>query len=129
MTKPKLSGVAAVADMLNLMDASDRERLLADVAKRDPALATQIEEQLFTFESLSRLDDPTLQSLLHRVPQAILGLALRTATAELKASIFRNLSLRTAAALREEIETSPPRKLSDVHAAQAAIVAIAKSLK
>lgn len=126
--KPNFGGVAAVADMLNHMDAADRERLLAEVAKRDPALATQIKDQLFTFAGLARLDDRSMQILLRGVPQSVLAVALRSAPEDLKAAVFRNLSVRTAEALREEMAASPPRKISDVHAAQSAIVAIAKTL-
>jgi len=126
--KPKFDGVAAVAEMLNQMDPADRQRLLADVAKRDPSLATKIEDQLFTFESIASLDDPSVQLLLRNVQPSVLALALRSAPDKLNATIFRNLSIRTADALREEMDNSPARKISDVHAAQAAIVKVAKTL-
>lgn len=126
--KPKHGGIAAVADMLNHMDSTDRQRLLGEVAKRDPALASKIEDQLFTFESIASLDAPSMQLLLRNVQSSVLALALRSAPEELKATVFRNLSARTAEALREEMDASPARKISDVHAAQAAIVKIAKGL-
>ncbi len=130
MTKPKpnLGGVAAVADLLNHMERADRERLLGEITKRDPALASRIEEQLFTFDSIAHLDDQTVQLLLREVEQSVLALALRSASEEVKATVFRNLSKRAADSLREEMDGSPPRKISDVQSAQSAITLMAKSL-
>lgn len=128
--KPKipnsLGGVDAVAEMMNHMDAPDRERLLKELAARDPALTQEIEERMFTFEDLARIDDGSLQKLLHTAPKDTLSIALRSASPELIETIYRNLSARVSTALREEIAGASPVKRSLVEEAQKKIIAHAK---
>lgn len=124
----KIDGVVAVADLLNRMEASDRERLLADIEKRDPALASQIQEQMFVFDNLIKLEDRSIQILLREIPQGLLAVALRKASHPVSEAVFKNLSARAAEALRDEMSSSPPRKLSDVETAQSQIITIAKRL-
>jgi flagellar motor switch protein FliG len=127
-SKSNVGGVEAVAEMLNLMDAADRERLLGEVAKRDAELASKIEEHLFVFEHLADFEDSSLQILLREVPPEVLALSLRSTSDAVKTAIFKNISARAGNALREELESATPRKLSDVEGAQARILIIAKSL-
>jgi flagellar motor switch protein FliG len=128
-TSSPFSGVSGVADMLNHMSAEDRQRMLAELAKRDPNLTAQIEAQMFVFDSLVRLDDQSLQLVLREVPNEVLALALRRASPEVIATIFRNLSMRAQETLREEIASALPQKVSVVEAAQAKIISIARALE
>jgi flagellar motor switch protein FliG len=125
----KHGGVSGVADMLNHMTAEDRQRMLAELAKRDPNLTARIEAQMFVFESLIQLDDRSLQLVLREVPNEVLALALRKASPEVTTAIFRNVSLRAQETLREEIASASPQKLSVVEAAQAKVVSVAKALE
>jgi flagellar motor switch protein FliG len=125
----KYSGVSGVADMLNHMGAKDRQRMLAELAKRDPNLTAKIEAQMFVFDSLAHLDDSLLRRILRDVPNDVLALALRRASPEVSDAIFRNLSARAQEGLREEIATASPQKISAVEAAQAKVVAIARKLQ
>lgn len=128
MTRKKIGGVDAVAEILNQMDPEQRKRLLAELEARDGTLTAKIREQLFTFEHIAHFDDPTMQKLLQEVPRDLLALALRSTTDLVKDAVFRNLSTRAAEALREDIASSDLRKMSDVLEAQTKITAIAKAL-
>jgi len=116
----------AVLEMLEGLTVDERKNLLARVAQRDPRLAREIEERIYSFEMIVRLDAAELQKLLRETPRPTLALALRSASEEIQAAVFGNLSVRAADELREEIRVSGPRKLSDVRAAQAAIAELAR---
>ena len=126
--KPAAGGIKAAAEILNSLDPPSRKRLLANLADRDPKLTSEIERQMFTFESLIRLSAPDIQAVLREVPHDKLALALKTATPALSKFIFDHLSKRNAQVLQEEIAQLGPRRLSEVILAQADIVEIAKEI-
>ena len=126
--KQTLGGISAIVEMLNLMDPENRKRILDNVSQRDERLAREIENELFAFEDLARLDDDSIQRLLKEIPQPRLTLALRDASQNLKDTIFRNISERAARILQEEIDSQAPQRLSVIRLAQGEIVGIAKSL-
>ncbi len=91
-------------------------------------LAQEIQEKMFTFEDLSTIDERGMQTLLREVSTSQLLLALRGVGDDLKSKIFNNMSKRAAEMLRDDLEASPPAKLSEVELAQKDILAIAKKL-
>mgnify|MGYP001610868989 CR=1 FL=1 len=127
MTKQQ-SGVEAVAEMLNQLEPAERQKMLENIAARDPVLAKKIQDKLFIFENLLTFEDALLQLVLKEIPQPVLALALRAASDELKGLVFRNLTKRAAEAVQEEIASSAPRKLSEVREAQKKIAEIAQSI-
>ncbi|MBI5212483.1 MAG: flagellar motor switch protein FliG, partial [Nitrospirae bacterium] len=58
-----------------------------------------------------------------------LSLALKMASDELKAKIFKNMSQRAGQILREEMESKGAVKVSDVEKAQMNIVRVARRLE
>ena len=132
MTRPKdrknYDGLKAAAELLNQLDPAHRDKLLSELANRDPATAEAIQDRMFTFEDIARLDDRSLQILFHEVKCENLALALRKASAEFKALVFKNIPERAGELLREEMESSGPRKVSDVRAAQKALVELVRRM-
>ena len=124
----RFDGVRSIAEMLNVMDRASREKLLANLEKKDPAIVEAIKSKMFTFEDLAKIPSAGLQSLLREVPGTRLVLALRNASEDLKNTIFHNLSTRAAEVLKEELDTQGPQRLSDVTAAQQDILRIARKL-
>lgn len=116
----------AVLEMLEGLGAGERKLLLARVAERDARLAREIEERIFGFEWIVKLEAAEMQMLLRETPRPMLALALRAASEEIQAAVFGNLSARAAEELREEIRGSGPRKLADVRAAQTSIARLAR---
>ncbi len=103
--------------------------ILEDLAERDPDLVTDIKGRMFVFENLTLLDNRSLQRVLHDVSTQDLTLALRGAPEALRAHVFANLSQRAAAALREDLEASPPVRLRLIEEAQQQVVAVARRLE
>jgi flagellar motor switch protein FliG len=110
----KFDGIQSAAEMLNQLDRQSREKLLAQVAGRDPVLAEKIRQKMFVFEDLVKLEGRDLQILLREVSQEKLVVALRNVDDSFKQIIFKNLSTRAAQSLREELEEQSPQPLSKI---------------
>ena len=123
-----IGGVDAVANILNFMDGGAADLVMSGIAEHRSELAQEIQEKMFTFEDLTTIDERGMQTLLREVSTAQLLLALRGVGSELKEKIFSNMSKRAAEMLRDDLEASPPAKLSEVELAQKDILAIAKKL-
>jgi len=126
MTEKK--GVDVVVEMLNHMELDQREKLLKNLAERDPTLTQELREKSFNFDSLLKVSSLKIQKLLREIPTPRLALALRKCSDEVKAYILQNMSQRAAGTLREEIINSPPRPISEVNRAQREILEVLKTL-
>jgi flagellar motor switch protein FliG len=125
----QLGGVQPIAEMLNVMDKSAEQNIMARVEEKDPQLAEEIRKLMFVFEDIVFIDDRGMQTLLKEVDNAKLVVALKTAPEEIKEKIFKNISKRAADLLREDLDSMGPVRLSDVETAQQEIVNIAKRLE
>ncbi len=122
MTKGAKTGVRAAAELLAALDRETRERILGEVARQDSAMEKNLRSQMFVFDDLVKVDDRILGAFLRQVPRARLALALRGASEDVRAAVFRNLSGKGGELLREEMETQGKQRLSDVEAAQAELL-------
>ncbi len=122
-------GAKAVAEILNMAGRSTEKTILADLEKRNPELATEIKNLMFTFDDIVLLDDKSVQRVLREVDTKDLTLALKAANDELKDLIFRNMSERASNLLREELDFMGPVRLKDVEEAQMKIVEIVSTLE
>jgi flagellar motor switch protein FliG len=122
-------GPAAVAQVLNLLAGSYEKELLDGVSQKDQALSEQIKNLMFVFEDLSGLDPAGLQRVLREVDTKQLAMALKAASEELKGKILKGMSQRAQGALKEEMDMMGPVRMSDVEAAQTAIVAQVRALE
>ncbi len=127
-TFEKAGGVETVAEILNLADRSTEKAILEQLENTDPELVEEIRKLMFVFEDINLVDDRGIQTVLKEVDNADLALALKTASDELKEKIFRNMSERAAAMIKDEMEFMGPVKLSDVEMAQQKIVDIVRRL-
>lgn len=124
-----LGGVQPVAEMLNVMDKHTETSIMSRLEEKDPILAEEIRKLMFVFEDIVKIDDRGIQTLLKEVQNDKLLLALKTAPDEIKEKIFKNISQRAAAILREDLTNLGPSRLSDVESAQQEIVNVARRLE
>lgn len=124
-----LGGVSMSAKILNRMDQPRITEILQKISDVDADLSKEIENSMFVFEDLANVDDRNFQILLRSVDQKLLSAALKAAGQDLQDKVFRNLSQRTAEALRDEIAARGPMLLSEVNAAKQEIVATAQRLE
>lgn len=122
-------GAQLVANILNKSNATIAKSLLETIEERDYGLSLEIKRLMFLFEDIVTLDDRSIQRVLRDVDKRDLALALKVADEKVKEKIFKNMSERAAAVVKEELEFMGPVKLKEVEAAQMRIVDIIKRLE
>jgi flagellar motor switch protein FliG len=125
----KVGGVQAVAEILNAVDRSTEEEVLAEIEEESPTMAEEIRNLMFVFEDVKSLDDRSLRELLKEITNEELTMALRGATEDMRNLFFKNMSERAGNMIREDLEIMGPTKISDVEAAQQNIVKIVRRLE
>jgi flagellar motor switch protein FliG len=122
----RAGGAKAAAAILNMTDRATERGILDSLEDDDPAMVDSIRKLMFVFEDIKRIDDHGIQLLLKDVETSQLALALKVADDELKDKFLRNMSKRAQDLLKEEMEYMGPQRLSDVEAAQQAIVEVVR---
>jgi flagellar motor switch protein FliG len=128
-TFEKAGGVDTVAEILNLADRSTEKGIMEGLEAEDPDLVEQIRRLMFVFEDILLVNDKGIQSVLKEVDNEELGLALKTASEELKQKIFKNMSERAAQLIQEDMQFMGPVRVSDVEGAQQKIVDVVRRLE
>lgn len=124
-----LGGIPTVAEILNLSDRRTGDGIIQAMEDHDPELAEKVRKLMFVFEDLGNISDQGIRELLKEVRNEELTLALKTASEDLKAKIFKNLSQRASQMLEEDLTMMGPVRLSDVETAQQNILNIARRLE
>ncbi len=125
----KAGGIPTVAEILNLADRATERSIMEGLETEDPELVEEIRRLMFVFEDIKLVDDKGIQGILKEVDNDELALALKTASAELQAKIFGNMSERAATLIKEDMQFMGPVRVSDVEAAQQKIVDIVRRLE
>jgi len=126
--KASLGGVKTAAEMINLMGTVIEGTVLESIRSHDPELAQKIMDKMFVFDDVIKLDDKAIQLVLKEVASDALIVALKGAQPELKEKFLSNMSSRAAEALREDLESRGPMRLSEVEAQQKEVLKIVRRL-
>lgn len=126
--KAALGGPKTAAEMLNFLGASAEGAVLESIREVDGDLAQKIEDQMFTFDDLLKLDNKAIQLMLREVPSESLVVALKGAEPEMRQKIFSNMSARAAETVKEDLESRGPVRLSEVEAQQKEILKLVRRL-
>lgn len=122
--KTSLGGVKTAAEMINLLGSNADVAVLDTIRNYDADLAQKIMDKMFVFDDLVKLDDRSLQLVLREVASETLIVALKGGSMEVRDKILANMSMRAAAALREDLEA----RLSEVEAQQKEILKVVRRL-
>ncbi len=123
-----LSGIDVAAEIVNALPKDMQVELLEDVRKEDEILAENIEERMFKFEDLVKLDNRAIIEILKNVDKNDLMLALKGAPQEILDKFLSNMSKRAAEMFLEDMEVLGPVKKSDVEKAQKKVIEEVKNL-
>jgi len=126
--KAPLGGAKAAAEILNFMGGTVESSVLGNIRTTDADLAQKIEDQMFTFDDLMKLDNKAMQLMLREVSNDMLIIALKGADPEMREKVFSNMSSRAAESLREDLESKGPVRLSEVEAQQKEILKLVRRL-
>lgn len=122
-------GLKNAADLLNSMDRNVCQSMLLELERRNPELGQAIRQKMFTFEDLALLDTASLQKIMREVDMRDLAVALKTASAKVKAALLSAVSKRAAETVNEEISFLGPVKKRDIEAAQLRIIESVRQLE
>ena len=122
-------GIEAVVEVINNVDRGTEKSIIEALEEEDPELAEEIKKKMFVFEDIVLLDDKAIQKTLRELDNSDLAKALKAVDTEVQDKIYRNMSKRAAALLREDMEFMGPVRLKDVEEAQQKIVNIIRKLE
>ena len=123
-----MDGVERAAGLLNALDADRGQAVMEHLRNTDKDLSDRVEDKMFVFEDLGKLDGRSMQRLLREVDNDRLIIALKGADAHISEAVFGNMSRRAANNLRDELDLAGPVRLSEVEAAQKEILATTRRL-
>lgn len=89
--------------ILQMVERDERMRLMEALTEQDEELAAQIDDNLYDYTDLMRIQDRSVQKLLTQLELKVVAIALKTAPPEILDKVMKNLSERVRAALTEEI--------------------------
>ena len=124
-----VGGVDSIVSILGNVDRGTEKHIMESLEIEEPELADEIRKKMFVFEDILLLDDRAIQRVLREVDNADLELALKSTTEEVQNVVFKNLSKRLAAMIKEDMEFMGPVRMKDVEEAQQKIVGIIRRLE
>jgi flagellar motor switch protein FliG len=122
-------GVETLAELLDHIDQRTQKALLASMEQQEPLIANEVKKKLITFDDLERLDDHSVQKMLFRVDNKELATALKGANDGVKKQIMKNMSIRAARMLQEDMELMGPVRVSKVEESQQKIISTIRKME
>lgn len=96
--------VKMLVGILQSLDREERLRLMGLLGEQNESVAAKIDDSLYDYTDLLRIEDRSLQRILTQTDQKTLAVALKTAPEEIRDKVMKNMSERVRAALAEEME-------------------------
>ncbi len=124
----RVGGDKVAANIINSLDSGRGEEILDKIKETNEELSTRIQEMMFVFDTLLKVDDRGIQSLLREISNDLLVVALKGCDPAVSDKILGNMSKRAATLLREDMEAKGPTRLSEVEDAQREILEVARRL-
>lgn len=90
--------------ILQMVEREERLRLMEALAEQDEELAAQIDDNLYDYADLLRVQDRSVQKLLTQLELKVVAMALKNAPPDIAEKVMKNLSERVRATLIEEME-------------------------
>ncbi len=121
-------GIKAAAKIMNLTKTELEASVMKSLGELDAELTQKIQDNMFTFENLTGVDNKGIQVLMRNVEPDLMMSALKGANDEVKEKFFSNMSERARGMFKDDMEAKGPMRLADVETAQKTIMRIARKL-
>ena len=121
-------GIKAAAKIMNLTKAELESAVMKKLGEMDADLTQKIQDNMFTFENLTGVDNKGIQVLMRNVEPDLMMSALKGANDEVKEKFLGNMSERARGMFKDDMEAKGPMRLADVEVAQKTIMRIARKL-
>lgn len=119
--------IKSLIGILQSVEREERLRLMESLTQHDPQLAAQLDNSLYDYADLLRIEDRSLQKLLSQLEQRVVATALKTAPEDLRQKVFKNLSERVRLALNEEMDLLSGLTNSKIDAARQEIAGVIRT--
>ena len=123
------AGAKNLADLMNRLEPTAAREILDSIETSEPSLAISIRDLMFTFENFLEVPEPDLRELISSMDKKTLTIALKGASEDLKAHIYRTMSSRAVEMMKEDSEMMGPVRSKEVAKAQSEMIAIARKLE
>jgi flagellar motor switch protein FliG len=117
-----------MAEIFNNFDRQTETRFMTALEEANRESAERINNLMFTFDDLVKLDNGSAQTLMRHVDKDKLGVALKGASEAVRQFFLSNMSARAGKMLVDDMQALGPVRLRDVDEAQALLVNLAKDL-
>ena len=121
-------GVKAAARIMNLTKTELEASIIVGLNSLDADLTMRIQDNMYTFENLTTMDNRGIQVLMRNVETDQLMIALKGATDQVKDKFFGNMSERARSMFKDDMEAKGPMRITDVEDAQKKIMRTARKL-
>ena len=121
-------GPKVAAEILSRIGPTIEKCVLERLDARDPEVAEDVRNAIYTFDDIARQTDREIQVLLREIDMKDLAVALKGASEELKDRIFSNISEEVGNKIKEEMKFSGPVRMSDVEDVQLRVVQTVRQL-
>lgn len=118
-SEPK-AWIKKAANILN--QAGGEKATLEAIGARNEDVASQIRDEMFTFDDLAKLDKKSMQKVLGSVDTAVLAVSLKACSTDTETNVLENLSKRAKEMVIDERDALGPTSLSEVLEAQKTIL-------
>jgi len=125
----KAGGIETLANILNRADRSTERNVIELLEIQNPQMAEEVRELMFVFEDIIKLDDKAIQRILREVDTKDLAMSLKGTKEDVKEKVYKNMSERAQAMLRDEMEYMGPVRAREVQELQTKIVGIIRTLE
>lgn len=123
----EVDGKTTLAEILRRMPHAEEQRLIDSIGSESESLAEEIRERLFTLDTLLRVDDGQLQTVLRLVDDNTLALALKGKSVDVRRKVLENLSTRRREIVAEEYRLLGPRPRGEVDEATGVFVGLLRA--
>ena len=123
-----IGGIKVAAKIMNFTKQDLEQRVVKQLFKEDKTLITNIQDNMFTFENLTGVDNKGIQVIMRNVEPDLMMKALKGASDAVKDKFLGNMSERARGMFKDDMEAMGPMRLSDVEDAQKLIMRAARKL-
>jgi flagellar motor switch protein FliG len=121
-------GVKAAANIMNLTKTALEAAVMGGLRDIDPDMMQKIQDNMFTFENLTGVDNKGIQTIMRNVEPDLMMKALKGASDAVKDKFLGNMSERARGMFKDDMEALGPMRLADVEEAQKMIMRAARKL-
>ena len=111
-------GADHAAEVLHETERTASHAILNSIDQKDPGVAKTIRESLFSFQNLASLSDETLETILQETTDCPWAVALKGCSESLRQRLIRRLPEKMGDALKTEMKSVGPLRLSEITAGQ-----------